>query len=97
MAIGIGYLGQVKGPFNNGENIFSTRVLLPEGCKIKFGISIDPYDLLIRPEWGFRVNERYIKMGKTGMYEIDEPMIVSSLTFPEGAPASILVEFVIYE
>ena len=96
MSIIKGYLGQAKGPFNSSENIFS-KVNIPSGKKIKIGISISPYDLMPMPEWYFNINGKHIKMGKTGIYETDEPITATSLYFPMGAPASTIVDFVLYE
>lgn len=91
-----GYLGQIKGPFNSSENVFS-KINIPSGYKVKIGISINPYDLMPEPEWYFEINEKHIKMGKTGMYETDEPIAAASLYFPMGAPPSTIVDFVLYE
>lgn len=95
MAIRAGYIGQIKGPFGTGADILA-QAMIPPGYRMKFGISIDPYDLMPIPEWYFEVNGQHIKMGKTGMYETDSPMFVSSLNLPLGGPPSTIVDFVIY-
>lgn len=96
MALRAGYIGQIKGPFLANQNILA-NIDIPIGYQLKWGISITPKDLMPYPEWYFIVNDQYIKMGKTGMYEVDEPMIVSNISFPLGAPASTLIEFIVYE
>lgn len=95
MADTVGYVGQIRGPFGMSEDIVS-KLDLPIGYKIRFGVSVDPYDMMPIPDWYFEVNGAHIKMGKTCMYETDEPVIISTFTFPIGAPASTLVDFVIY-
>lgn len=96
MAVRAGYIGQIKGAFGTSTDVLA-QAAIPPGYKIKFGVSIDPYDLMPIPEWYFEVNNQHIKLGKTGMYEIDSPMFVSSFTLPLGGPPSTIIDFVIYD
>ena len=93
MAIQAGYTSQLQGPFSINQDIAS---LLDSRFKYKFGVSVNPYDLMPIPNWDFRINGNNIKMGKTGMYEVDEPMYITSFVFPTGAPDSTLIDFVVY-
>ena len=96
MSLRVGYIGQVKGPIDSGTDIITSEGI-QMGAKIRFGVSVSPRDLMPIPDWYFKVNDRQINMGKTGMYETDEPIAVSSLVFPMAAPISTLIDFVVYE
>jgi len=60
---------------------------------MKLGISIDDKDLLpfgnvdaYSTGFSFTVNDTLIQMGRTGMYETDGAVQVSSLKFTNNAP-----------
>lgn len=88
-----GRVGQVLGPFD-------TTDLLAENGKIseftpetshpiltKMGIQSTPGTIV-------KVNNVEIKIGKTGIYELDEVVAVKSIVFPYGADADTIVDFV---
>lgn len=89
-----GRVGQVTGPFGSGAD------LLAEGGKIselttettkpvlyKLGIQASPGTVI-------RINNKDIKIGKTGIYELDCVVNVKSLIFPNGADDTAIVDFV---
>lgn len=89
-----GRLGQVVGPFNIGEDLlaeggaisnFTPEVTRPVLSKL--GIQA-PKGTIVQ------INEIPIKIGATGIYELDEIVYVRSLSFPNGADDSVIVDFV---
>ena len=105
-----GTVGQIKGPFQAGQNAFA-QLWQKQGTtleKMKLGISIDEKDLLPFGDvetyptgFSFMVsgpnNTALIQMGRTGIYESDQPVLISSLIFTNNAPQSVIVNFVIYQ
>lgn len=89
MAFINGQIGQIKGPFSSGSNILNNNLLTG-----KFGISIGEKDLMKIKDFKFRINNVEYLMGRTGIYEICEPYEVSSIEFPEGAPASVVIDYI---
>ena len=89
MAFINGQIGQFKGPFSSGDNILNNNLLTG-----KFGISIGEKDLMKIKDFKFRINNVEYLMGRTGIYEICEPYEVSSIEFPEGAPASVVIDYI---
>jgi len=97
-----GAIGQIKGPLTNKESItFSTGNEAGAGRPpdLKLGISIDEKDLMTYG-WRFEVtinkNIR-ILIGSTGRYEFDEKIAVDTISFPEGAPASVIIDYVVLD
>lgn len=104
-----GTVGQIKGPFQAGRNAFA-QLWSSQGTtseKMKIGISIDEKDLMPFGDvntyptgFSFTIsgpnNTALVQMGRTGMYESDQPVQVSSLIFTNNAPQSVIVNFVIY-
>ena len=88
-----GRVGQVLGPFDSSD-------LLAENGKIseftpetsqpilsKMGIQTSPGTII-------KVNDVEIKIGKTGIYELDEVVNIKSLVFPNGADADTIIDFI---
>lgn len=88
-----GRVGQVLGPFDSSD-------LLAENGKIskftpetsqpilsKMGIQTSPGTVI-------KVNDVEIKIGKTGIYELDEVVNIKSLVFPNGADADTIIDFI---
>lgn len=107
MRAGIVY--QIKGPFVAGANVLNNFLKKngSTGENMKIGISIDSKDLmtygdLTKYPRGFDfiisgpAGETVLQMGRSGMYQTDTPLWVSELSFPHGAPESVIVDFVIY-
>lgn len=88
-----GFIGQLRGPFNANTNLIN--LIQPNGCKLKLGISVDPYDLMAQDIF-FQINDETFSMGKTAMYEMDSPMMISNFYFVRAVPASTIVEYVFY-
>ena len=87
-----GSIGQLQGPFTITDVIYFNNV------HVKLGISIDEKDLMsYNDEFIFAIDGENIKIGREGMYETDDPVRMNTLWFPEGAPASVLVEYVILD
>jgi hypothetical protein len=89
-----GRLGQVCGPFAAGEDLLATGgaidVFTKEKTKpnlLKLGIQA-PVDSYVS------INNVNIKIGKTGIYELDYRVVVKSLSFPDGADETVIVDFV---
>jgi hypothetical protein len=88
-----GRVGQVLGPFDN------TDLLSDDGAISKFTPETTApilSKLGIQAAEGtiVKVNNAEIKIGKTGIYELDEVVSVKQLTFPNGADEDTIVDFV---
>ena len=88
-----GRVGQVLGPFD------TTDLLSEEGAISIFTPETTPPILTklgIQAAVGtiVKVNNVEIKIGKTGIYELDEVVNVKSLSFPNGADENTIVDFV---
>ncbi len=88
-----GSIGQVQGPLTSADIInFNNNY-------VKLGISIGEKDLMAweaeHHDFIFQIDSVRIKLGQTGMYETDDVIRINQLNFPDGAPASLLVEYVI--
>ena len=86
-----GVFGQLQGPFNSTTFNF-------EGKSVKLGIFIGEQDLM-KFNWQFPIdiNNERILIGKSGMYEPNVALPITSLAFPSGAPASVYVDYVVLE
>ena len=87
-----GVIGQIQGPFDPNQSFeFNNNA-------IKLGIFIGEKDLMTF-DWHFPVdinNERVI-IYKKGMYEPNVPLILNKVSFPQGAPASVFIDYVVLE
>ena len=104
-----GVVNQIKGPFPAGQNVFQS-IFAQDGsdsARMKLGISIDEKDLLpfgdttLYPTgFAFRISGAgdpvTVQMGRTGMYQTEEPLQVGSLVFLNEAPQSVIINFSIY-
>ena len=93
MAYLSGRVGQVVGPFDSSDLLAKDGAIsnfTPESSKprlSKLGIQTAP-DTIIE------INGVTIRIGKTGIYELDNVVTVESLRFPNGADETTLVDFV---
>lgn len=93
MALMNGRIGQVVGPFGNSDLLAdggAIDVFTPEAYKpqlIKLGIQTNPGTIV-------KINDSNIRVGKTGIYELDNIVTIKSLSFPEGADENTIVDFV---
>lgn len=89
-----GRIGQVLGPITENVDLLDDNQAIgsftPENTRptlIKLGIQTLEGTLV-------QINGVTIKIGKTGIYELDNVVNIKSLIFPEGAAASTIIDFV---
>ena len=89
-----GRLGQVTGPFTANVDLLDDNqaigVFTPETTRptlIKLGIQAEEGTTV-------RINNVPIKIGKTGIYELDNIVDIKSLIFPNGADNTTIIDFV---
>lgn len=89
-----GRLGQVVGPFTAGQDLLADSgpigSLTPETTRPiikKLGIQAEEGTIV-------QINNTTIKIGITGIYELDYVVDVKKIVFPNGAPAATLIDFV---
>lgn len=94
----VGSIGQIQGPFSENDVIsFSNNY------NYKIGIIIGDPDFMTfgnSNDKGFTMkidNDTLIRFGREGIYELDDEISLSSLKFPQGAPASVIVDYVVLE
>ena len=98
MAITIvrGSIGQLQGPFSQGDSIRF-------GAGVKLGFAIGEKDFMKAGDpntnngFAFKIDDQLIRMGRTYLYETDDSTKVTSVSFPQGAPASLIIDYVIAE
>jgi hypothetical protein len=88
-----GRIGQVLGPFD------ATDLLSEQGAISTFTPETSAPILRkvgIQAATGtiIRINNAEIKIGKTGIYELDDIVEIKHLIFPEGADEDTIVDFV---
>jgi hypothetical protein len=89
-----GRIGQVTGPFAANVDLLASSgaigAFTPETTRpilYKLGIQAEEGTLV-------KINGATIKIGKTGIYELDSVVDVKTLSFPNGANSTTLVDFV---
>ena len=89
-----GRLGQVQGPFDAGVNLLSSKgaigVQTPETTPpvlYKLGIQATEGTVV-------KINNADIKIGKTGIYELDGTVSIKTLIFPNGADENTIIDFI---
>ena len=89
-----GRVGQVVGPFEAGVDLLDSDA--PIGTYTPETSRPIIYKLGIQATEGteVRINKATIKIGKTGIYELDNVVDVYRLIFPNGADSDTLVDFV---
>lgn len=88
-----GRVGQVLGPFDDTDllakdgaiSAFTPETTKPRLSKLGIQTAVDTI---------VRINGVDIKIGKTGIYELDYVVTVESLIFPNGADETTIVDFV---
>ena len=87
-----GYMGQLKGPFQADEELF-TKIQNTSSEKIAavqhLGIQTVTEDLVM-----IKINGKEIEIGKTGMYEVRNTEI-TSIKFKTNVDENTLVDYVI--
>lgn len=100
-----GKFGQIRGPFANGEDV-ALIIRQIEGISatpyVELGVTYAEKDAMIYGKerdntipssLKMLINGNEIWMGRTHMYETDGVVPLTSFVFPQGAPASVLVEY----
>lgn len=89
-----GRLGQVSGPFtanvdllDDYQAIGSFTPELTRPILLKLGIQAEEGTVV-------QINGANIKIGKTGIYELDNVVAIRSLIFPNGADDQTIIDFV---
>jgi hypothetical protein len=88
-----GRVGQVLGPFGSEDLIKNQGIIsvfTPEDSPprlTKIGIQTDVGTIVC-------INGVEIKIGKTGIYELDEVVIITQLNFPNGASSDTIIDFI---
>ena len=88
-----GSIGQIQGPFAAGDVInFNNKF-------VKLGVIIGEKDLMTYESTGFDmvIDGVRIRFGREGIYELDDRLQIGSISFPQGAPASVLIDYVIID
>lgn len=89
-----GHIGQVSGPFNAGQDLladfgpigaFTPQLQRPVLYKI--GVQADVGTVI-------SINNTNIKIGSTGIYELDDSVKINELSFPNGASANTIIDFI---
>ena len=80
-----GRIGQVLGPFTAGLDLLEDNA--PIGAFTPESTKPILYKLGIQAEEGtvVEINDVPIKIGKTGIYELDNVVNITKLVFPDGA------------
>ena len=92
-----GAVGQLKGPFSQNESFAFI------GVKVKLGVSVGEKDFMQfgnptgNNGFAIRLDNELIRIGRTFLYETDDATDFVQLSFPQGAPASLIVDYVIVE
>lgn len=89
-----GHIGQVLGPFNANEDLLSS-----EGAIGSFTPEVERpiiYKLGIQATTGtvVNINDTLIKIGRTGIYELDDSVKITYLSFPNGADENTIIDFI---
>lgn len=89
-----GHIGQVFGPFEVNKDLLDDDgpigILTPEKERpvlYKLGIQAQEGTLV-------NINNTAIKIGKTGIYELDDVLKITSIIFPQATSATTIVDFV---
>ena len=89
-----GRIGQVLGPFEANTDLLDDNE--PIGAFTPETSRPILYKLGIQAEVGtiVQINDVEIKIGKTGIYELDSVVDIKKLVFPNGAGENTIVDFV---
>lgn len=89
-----GHVGQVIGPFEVNKDLLDDDgpigMLTPEQQRpvlYKLGIQAEEGTLV-------NINNETIKIGKTGIYELDEVIKITKLSFPQVTSQKTLIDFI---
>lgn len=89
-----GHVGQVRGPFASNKDLLdddgAIGVFTPEKERPVL------YKLGIQTERGtiVNINGNNIEIGSTGVYELDQVIQITSVSFPNGASSNTIIDFI---
>lgn len=89
-----GHIAQVVGPFRANQDLLADEgpigKLTPEKDRPVL------YKIGIQAQIGteVRINDNIIRIGKTGIYELDQVVKITELSFPNGASENTIVDFI---
>lgn len=89
-----GHIGQVLGPFEANQDLLADDgpigIFTPEKERPVI------YKLGIQAATGtvVSINNTSIKIGQTGIYELDDVVKIKNLKFPNGADENTIIDFV---
>lgn len=92
-----GSVGQIIGPFAAGEDLLAKEgIIMTLVSENTDSEKIQLRKLGIQATQGtiVKINNMNIKIGKTGIYELDETVAIRSLIFPNGADSNTIVDFI---
>lgn len=87
------YVGQVLGPFTKNQDLLSSEGPIGKIIKqekpvlYKIGIQAAPGTMIT-------INGTKIKIGQTGIYELEDSIKIKSLTFQSETDESTIVDFI---
>lgn len=89
-----GRIGQVTGPFSAGVDLLDDNA--PIGAFTPETTRPILYKLGVQAAEGTRllINNVNVKIGKTGIYELDNVVDIKNLVFPDGADQDTIVDFI---
>ena len=89
-----GKIGQVLGPFDAGVDLLEDQA--PIGVFVPGTAKPVLFKLGIQAEEGTQVliNNASVKIGKTGIYELDNIVNIKSIVFPDGADENTIIDFI---
>lgn len=89
-----GHIGQVTGPFEANKELLdddgAIGIFTPEKEKpvlFKIGIQASQGTIV-------KINGVNVKIGATGIYELDDDVKITSVIFPSGAGNDALIDFI---
>ena len=89
----VGTIQEFKGPFSA-----NTPLEISGHCRIGISISEDDFmSWLGGQDFAFEINGKRIHMGRTYIYETENQINNTVISFPEGAPLSTIVDVVYLE
>ena len=91
-----GHIGQVTGPFNANQDLLadfgpigSFTPELQRPIIYKIGIQAEKGTVV-------SINNTNIKIGNTGIYQLDDVIKINELSFPNGATEDTIIDFVYF-
>ena len=94
LSLSNGSIGQLQGPFTTDDRFIFTG--LNNGkIFIKLGIIMNDKDAMSNPDFVININGELLKLGTTNIYELDDVMQIVNLSFPQNAPPSTIIDYVV--